>query len=65
MHGSNNLAIFNATTYAQSISEEEYMTQEWLYVLAPVDDEEGWEEYYSKSAELGMSPLSVIYSKKV
>ena len=62
MHESSNLATFNATTCAQLISKEESTTQERYQDFAPADDVNGWKEYFSKSAELGMTPLSVIYA---
>jgi hypothetical protein len=61
MHGSYNLATFNATTYVLLISNKESQTQDWHQDFAPGEDED-WEGYFEKSEKLGMSPLSVIYS---
>ena len=62
IHGSYNLATFNATTYAQLISKDESTTQEWHHDFAPADELNGWKDYFSKSEEMGMTPLSVIYA---
>jgi uncharacterized membrane protein len=48
MHGSYNLATFNATTYAQLISKKESQTQDWHQDFA-TDATNGWEDYYEKS----------------
>ncbi len=61
MHGSFNLATFNATTYAQLISNNDSQTQDWHQDFAP-GDEGGWEGYYQECEKLGMTPLSVIYA---
>ena len=64
MHGSFNLALFNATTYAQLISKKESQTQDWHQDYAS-DAPNAWDEYYKNSEKLGMTPLSVIYSLEV
>ena len=61
IHGSHNLAFFNATTYAQLISNAGSQTQDWHQDYAPKTDQE-WENYYKKCEELKMTPISVIYS---
>jgi hypothetical protein len=61
MHGSYNLATFNATTFAQLISNKESQTQDWHQDFAPGEDED-WKGDYEKCEKLGMTPLSVIYS---
>lgn len=52
IHGSHNLAYFNATTYTQLISNAESQTKDWNQDYAPKTDEE-WENYYKyvKSSE--------------
>jgi hypothetical protein len=48
MHGSYNLATFNATTYVLLISNKESQTQDWHQDFAPGEDED-WEGYSEKS----------------